>query len=85
MEVASLVLGILSILGLIVGFFPCLGALNWLVIPIAIIGLVISLVARNRSKQAGVKTSGLVVAGLIMSSITIVFGFIRLILGGGLL
>ena len=77
MGVAALVLGILSIVGMVIGFIPCLGALNWINIPFAIVGLVISIVAAVQGDTKGI-------AGIVLCGIAIVFGGIRLILGGGI-
>ena len=77
MGVAALVLGILSIVGMVIGFIPCLGALNWINIPFAIVGLVISIVAAVQGDTKGI-------AGIVLCAIAIVFGGIRLILGGGI-
>ncbi len=80
MQVLSLIWGILAILGMIVGFIPCLGAFNWLNIPFAGIGIVISGIALG---TAGNDPKGGSIAGLVFCGIAMFFGFIRLILGGG--
>jgi len=83
MKTASLVMGILAIVGMIIGFFPCLGSLNWLNIPFAIIGLVIGIVALAQSKEGEPK--GNAIAGTILCGAAMIFGLLRLILGGGVL
>jgi hypothetical protein len=45
MQTLSLVWGILAILGMLVAFFPCLGSLNWLNIPFAVAGVIVSVIA----------------------------------------
>jgi hypothetical protein len=80
MRTASLVFGILSIIGMIVAFFPCLGSLNWLNIPFSVIGLVIGIIAVN---QPAKEQKGNAVAGIVLCSIAIIFGLLRLIAGGG--
>ncbi len=82
MQVLSLIWGILAILGMLVGFVPCLGALNWINIPFAGIGIVISGVAFG---TAGHAPKGSSVAGLVCCIIALFFGLIRLVLGGGLI
>lgn len=82
MQVLSLVWGILSVIGMVIAFLPCLGALNWLNIPFSGIGLIISIVALAQSKEGG---KGAAVGGLIMCGAAIMFGILRLILGGGVL
>ena len=80
MQVLSLVWGILAALGMIVGFFPCLGALNWINIPFAGIGIIISGIALG---TAGDAPKGYSTAGIICCGVAFFFGIIRLILGGG--
>ena len=80
MQVLSLAWGILAILGMVVGFFPCLGALNWLNIPFSGIGIIISGIAMG---TAGDKPKGSSIAGLVCCTIALFFGIIRLVLGGG--
>lgn len=70
MRVIGLILGILSALGLMIAFIPLLGWLNWLNIPLAILGLMFSVIGKSRS-------------GMILCIAAIVFGIIRLSLGGG--
>jgi hypothetical protein len=82
MKIASLVLGILSAVGMIIGFFPCLGALNWIVIPFAGIGLIISVIAVTQTKEG--ESKGNAIAGLILCSVALLFGLIRLFMGGGI-
>ncbi len=82
MRTIALIVGILSILGMLLGFIPCLGAFNWINIPFAVIGLVVSIVAYG--KEDGTSKSN-AMAGIIMCSIAMVLGFVRLIVGGGVL
>jgi hypothetical protein len=82
MKTASLVFGILVLAIMLVGFVPCFGALNWINIPLAGIGLIISIVALVQSKIGEEK--GKVIAGLILCSIALIFGLLRLLMGGGI-
>jgi len=82
MQILSLVWGILAILGMFVGFLPCLGALNWINIPFAVVGLIISVIALATTRDP---RKGAAVAGLILCAIAVFLGGIRLILGGGIL
>jgi hypothetical protein len=82
MKTASLVFGIFALLLMIVGFFPCLGALNWINIPIAGVGLIISIVALSQNKVG--ESNGKAIGGLVMCGIAMIFGLIRLIMGGGI-
>lgn len=82
MAVVGLFFGILSIIGMLVAFIPCLGALNWLVIPFAIIGLIISAIALSSAES---DKKGTAIAGLVCCGIAVLFGLLRLIFGGGVL
>jgi len=82
MQVLSLVWGILAIIVMLIGFFPCLGALNWFNILFAGVGLIISAVALG---SAGNMPKGSSIAGLILCIVAVFFGIIRLIVGGGVL
>lgn len=82
MQTLSLIWGILAIMGMIVGFFPCLGALNWINIPFSGVGLIISIVALARATPEEKKTGA--IAGTVCCAIAVLLGFIRLILGGGI-
>ena len=78
MGVLAVIWGILSLIGMVIGFLPCLGWLNWLNIPFALVGLVISLIAATRVPSRGAGTAGAVMCGIAMA-----VGVMRLILGGG--
>ena len=82
MQTLSLVWGVLAVLGMVVGFLPCLGALNWLNIPFAAVGLVLSIAALVNAKGSNNAPS---IAGLVCCSIAIAIGLLRLTLGGGIL
>lgn len=80
MKTASLVLGILVIIGMLIAFVPFLGWMNWGVILVAVIGLIISIVATATAKEK----RGPAIAGIVLCAIAILGGGIRLILGGGI-
>ena len=82
MQVVSLVWGILAILGLGIAFIPCLGALNWLNIPFAIVGLIISIVATTKAPPG---QNGAAIAGVVLNALAVLLGVARLIAGGGIL
>lgn len=82
MQILSLILGILALLGFLIGFIPCLGALNWLNIPFAVVGLVVSIVA-FASAPPGRRTYAIV--GIVLCLIAIFIGANRLMWGGGVL
>ncbi len=82
MQTLCLVWGILALVGMFVGFLPCLGALNWLNIPFAIVGLILSVVVVATSHAV---SKGSAIAGLVCCAVATVFGIVRLALGGGIL
>jgi hypothetical protein len=82
MQIVSLAWGILAILSMFVGLIPCLGALNWLVIPFSFVGFVVSLIAHVQGAP-GRKTGSL--AGIVLCAAATVIGLIRLKLGAGIL
>ena len=80
MQIAALIFGILAVTGMFFGFIPFLGWMNWGVIPVAIVGFILSIIAMATSK----KDKGMAIAGLVMCSIAIVVGAFRLFIGGGI-
>ena len=81
-QAISLVWGIIAVLGMIVGFIPCIGALNWILIPFSGIGVIISAIALATAKG---RYKGGCIGGLVCCGIALFFGIIRLIMGGGIL
>ena len=82
MQVLSLVWGILAVIGLFVAFFPCLGSLNWINIPFSLAGLIFSIIVLVTAKSP---SKGKAIAGLVLCGIAVLFGMIRLSIGGGVL
>lgn len=79
MQLLALIWGILSIVGFGIAFLPCLGSLNYLNIPFAIVGLIISIVAAS---NAPLGQRGSAVAGIVLNGIAVAFGAVRLVAGG---
>lgn len=72
MNVASIVLGVIAVLALLVGFIPLLGWTIWfLVLPVALIGVVLGVMSRERG-------------GLTLNIVVLVLAALRLVLGGGI-
>ncbi|HEX6661021.1 MAG TPA: hypothetical protein VF067_04035 [Sphingomicrobium sp.] len=71
-NVASLIIGFVSLILAIVAFIPLLGWANWLIIPLAVIGAGVGMVSRGTS-------------GRNLNLLVIVIGVVRLMLGGGIL
>ncbi len=72
MKTLGTIIGILCLILMLFGFLPLFGWLNWLIIPLAIIGLIVSSLGEGGS-------------GKILFIVVIIFGILRLILGGGIL
>ena len=72
LNLLSLLIGVAALLLGILAFFPLLGWGYWLIIPIALVGLSLGVVSRQKS-------------GRNLNLIVIVVGVIRLTLGGGII
>lgn len=70
-NIASLIVGFVALVCALVAFLPLLGWLNWLIIPLAIIGAGIGVISRGT-------------AGRNLNLLVILIGVIRLSLGGGI-
>jgi hypothetical protein len=70
-NLASLIIGLVALIGALIAFIPLLGWLNWLVIPLAVIGAAVGLMSRAT-------------AGRNMNLLVIMVGVVRLMLGGGI-
>jgi hypothetical protein len=68
----SLIIGLVALVCAMVAFVPLLGWLNWLIIPLAIIGAGVGLVSRGT-------------AGRNLNLFVILIGIVRLMMGGGIL
>ena len=72
LNLVSLIIGAVALLCAVVAFIPLLGWLNWLIIPLAIIGAAVGLMSRGT-------------AGRNLNLLVILIGVVRLMLGGGIL
>lgn len=72
MQLLGRLFGILALIGMFLGMIPLLGWLNWFNIPLAIVGLLLSIIGKSRG-------------GIIICIVAIFFGLFRLMLGGGIL
>lgn len=72
LNAASLIIGFVALVCAMVAFLPLLGWLNWLIIPLAIIGAAVGLMSRGT-------------AGRNLNLFVILVGIVRLMLGGGIL
>ena len=72
MNVISVIIGVVALVIALVGFIPLLGWLNWLAIPLAVVGLIVGFFDTRTS-------------GRNLNVVVIIFGIVRLFLGGGIL
>ena len=79
MQLVGFMFGIVSVAGMFIFFLPLLDALNWINIPFAIVGLVMSIISVINAER-----KGLGIAGIILCTIAIVVGIGRLQLGCGI-
>ena len=79
LSILSLVWGLLAIIGMFIAVIPCLGSLNYLNIPFAVLGLLFSVFAIIVSSK-----KELAVAGCVLCAVAIFLGAIRLVLGFGI-
>lgn len=72
LNLVSLVIGAIGLLCAAVAFIPLLGWMNWLIIPMALVGLGLGVVSKSKS-------------GRNLNLAVIVIGILRLMLGGGII
>jgi hypothetical protein len=82
MQNISLIWGILALMGMLVGFVPFFGALNWLLIPFAGVGAIVSAISAGTADPN--EGRGKSIVGLICCGIATIFGLIRLVIGLGM-
>jgi hypothetical protein len=71
-NIVSLIIGAVALVCAMIAFLPLLGWLNWLIIPLALIGAGLGVVSRST-------------IGRNLNLFVIVVGIVRLMLGGGIL
>jgi hypothetical protein len=71
-NIVSLIIGAVALVCAMIAFLPLLGWLNWLIIPLALIGAGVGVVSKSTS-------------GRNLNLFVIVVGIVRLMLGGGIL
>ncbi len=70
-NLVSILIGMAALFGALVAFVPLLGWLNWIVIPLAMVGLAFGAVSEGR-------------AGRNLNLVVIGMGVLRLIIGHGI-
>ncbi len=81
MGIAGLIVGIIAIIGFFIGMVPFLGWFNWFNIPLAAVGLLLSIIGAATARDNRTPA----VVGIILCAIAVIIGGFRLMLGGGLL
>ena len=71
-NIVSLIIGAVALLCAMIAFLPLLGWLNWLIIPLALIGAGVGVISKSNS-------------GRNLNLFVIVVGIVRLMLGGGIM
>lgn len=72
LNILSIIVGVVVFVCALVGFIPLLGWLNWLLIPVALFGIVLGALSSHN-------------AGRNLNIVLIVFCAVRLFLGGGVI
>lgn len=72
LNIVSLLIGLVSLVLVAIAFLPFIGALNWLILPLPIIGAGLGQLSASKS-------------GRNLCLVVLVIGIIRLSLGGGIL
>lgn len=72
MNLISIIIGLVALLAALLAFTPLLGWANWLIVPIAMVGMVIGIMAEKDT-------------GRNINIAVIVIGIVRLMLGGGVI
>lgn len=72
LNIASLVIGAVALVLVVIAFIPLLGIANWVIVPFAVVGLALGVMSGKTS-------------GRNLNIVVIVIGVIRLMLGGGII
>ena len=80
MQMFCVLWGFAAVAATVVAFFPCLGALNWLVVPFCALGLVVSIVVFVRTPLP----RGAALFGIVLCGLALAVSWLRLQLGGGI-
>ena len=92
MKIASLIIGIIVIVGMFIGFIPCLGWFNWLNLPLAAVGIILGIIDYNDKSKLPVsqeynpayQPKREFPIGLVLCAVAFAFGLLRLVAGGGI-
>jgi len=79
MGTTSLILGILSLMGVCISLIPLLNILNCITLPMALIGLILGIADMVRKKDQP-KGKGAAIAGLTLNGLALLIGIIRVVI-----
>ncbi|HYH84598.1 MAG TPA: hypothetical protein VEX60_03890 [Pyrinomonadaceae bacterium] len=80
---AGMTMGIVVACIMVLGLIPCLGWLNYFTILFGKVTIILCIVALVTEKNPSRHSSAII--GLVLASVALVIGFIRLVIGGGCL
>lgn len=72
LNISSIIIGIVALILAVFAFIPLLGWANWVIVPIAVVGLALGAMSDRT-------------AGRNLNIVVIVIGVVRLMLGGGII
>lgn len=72
MNAVSKIIGTIAFIVMLVGLIPLFGMLNWIVIPLALLGLFFGIFSKNTG-------------GLMLNGIVLIVSALRLMVGGGII
>jgi len=72
LAIPGMVMGLISLIIMFIAMIPLLGWLNWINIPLAVVGLLFSLIGRSRT-------------GTVICIVVILLGVFRLQMGWGII
>lgn len=72
MKTIGRLFGIVALLLMVIGLIPFFGWLNWIGIPLSILGLFLSAIGKSNG-------------GMVICAVAIIVGLLRLFIGGGIL
>jgi hypothetical protein len=71
MNVLSMLIGLITLPAALIAFLPLLGWMYWLIVPVAVVGLVLGLLSSHK-------------AGRTLNLVVIVVGIVRILIGHGI-
>ena len=70
-NLVSVTIGIVALIGAMIGFFPLLGWMNWVIVPLALMGAGFGIISRSDT-------------GRRLNIFVLLVAIVRLVIGGGL-